>query len=58
MVTVAFSLVVLWKPSWPGLMADRTQLVAVVASAIVGLTFVACWLPMRLGMRHLEQAEF
>jgi ABC-2 type transport system permease protein len=57
-VTLAFSLVVLWKPSWPGLMGDRTQLVAVVASAIGALTFFACWVPLRLGMRNLERTEF
>jgi hypothetical protein len=31
---------------------------AMAAAFIVVLTAFACWLPMRLGLRNLERAEF
>lgn len=58
LVTVALASVLLWSDGWQRLLGDRTRAVALVASFIAGLTFVASWLPMRLGLRHLERIEF
>ncbi len=58
LVSVALGLVLLWKPSWGGLFGDRAALAAGATGWIMLLTVLACGVPMRLGMRHLERAEF
>lgn len=54
LVTAALAVVLLWHES----LGDRARAVALAAAFIVVLTALACWLPMRLGLRNLERAEF
>jgi len=58
LVTVGLATVLLWKPSWQGFFADRARLLVMVVAEVGVLTALACWLPMRLGLRNLERAEF
>ncbi len=54
LVTVALAVMLLWKGGAGG----RAEVVVAVAVFIVALTALACWLPMRLGLRNLERTEF
>ncbi len=58
LVMVGLATVLLWKPSWQGFFADRARLLTMVVAEIGVLTALACALPMRLGLRNLERAEF
>lgn len=58
LVTAGLATVLLWKPSWQGFFADRARLLGLVVAEVCVLTALACWVPMRLGLRNLERAEF
>ena len=57
LVTVALAQVMSWKPS-SGLWATRAEATFAMGAFIVLLTLVTAWIPMTLGRRNLERAEF
>jgi len=58
LVTLALAAVLLWNDGLARVLGDRGQAMAAAAAFIVVLTALACWLPMRLGLRNLERVEF
>lgn len=58
LTTAALGVVLLWHRLEAQLGGDAfPQVVAAAALWILGLTAVTCWLPLRLGIQHLEQLE-
>lgn len=58
LITVSLSIVLFWGDLWQLIFGEYSRAVVVVAAFILVMTFVACWLPMRLGLRNLERTEF